>query len=308
MKILCFGSLNIDYTYKVRHFVRKGETLAADSLRRFSGGKGLNQSVAMAKAGAFVWHAGAVGEDGIFLIRQLEAAGVHTEFIQILKDAGTGHAIIQNDTEGDNCILLYGGANRMISEEQMDEALAGFGPGDFLVLQNEINGIPELMEKAHARKMKIVFNPSPMEKEIMKAPLEYVDIFMVNQLEAAQILGVSGTGTEKPEELMKGLKSRFPGSSVVLTLGEQGAMYGDSRSTLFQPAEKVTAVDTTGAGDTFAGYFTAGMAEGLSPEEAMKLAAKASAAAVTRPGASASIPERRELDSMEVFKDSVMKN
>ena len=99
MKVLCFGSLNIDYTYKVEHFVQKGE-----SLQVFSGGKGLNQSIALAKAGAEVYHAGAIGTDGRFLLEQMEEAGVHTEHVAVLTEVRSGNAIIQNDKDGDKCI------------------------------------------------------------------------------------------------------------------------------------------------------------------------------------------------------------
>jgi len=152
MKILNFGSLNIDYTYQVEHFVRAGETLSSDSLQIFSGGKGLNQSIALSRAGADVWHAGAVGkEDGEFLLRQLEEAGVHTEFIAHT-EGKTGHAIIQKDPTGQNCILLYGGANQEITRQMADRVLESFEEGDFLILQNEISEIGYIMEKAHEKR------------------------------------------------------------------------------------------------------------------------------------------------------------
>ena len=137
MKVLCFGSLNIDYVYHVPHFAGGGETLAAASLSRFSGGKGLNQSIALARAGLEVRHAGAVGRDGLFLLEELREAGVRTESVEVLEDARTGHAIIQRTPSGENCILLYGGANRRITREQIDRVLSDFGPGDALALQNE---------------------------------------------------------------------------------------------------------------------------------------------------------------------------
>ena len=163
MKVLCFGSLNIDYTYKVDHFVGKGETLSSESLQVFSGGKGLNQSIALAKAGARVYHAGAVGEDGRFLLEELEKAGVDVSCVAVRADVRTGNAIIQNDREGDNCILLYGGANQAVKKEQVDEVLTHFDVGDFLVLQNEISELPYIMEQAHEKGMKIILNPSPMD-------------------------------------------------------------------------------------------------------------------------------------------------
>ena len=134
MKVLNFGSLNIDYTYQVDHFVRAGETMSSESLQVFSGGKGLNQSIALSKAGADVWHAGAVGAgDGDFLIEQMKKAGVHTELIEHL-DGQTGHAIIQKDPAGQNCILLYGGANQRITKEMVDRVLTQFEADDFLIL------------------------------------------------------------------------------------------------------------------------------------------------------------------------------
>ena len=150
-KILSFGSLNIDYVYSVDHFVQKGETLASSALEIFSGGKGLNQSVALGRAGAEVFHAGAVGPDGQFLVDLLQEAGVDTHLVKRLESVRTGNAIIQRDPEGNNCILLYGGANQAITREQVKEILVGFGAGDYIVLQNEINQLPFLMEQAHAK-------------------------------------------------------------------------------------------------------------------------------------------------------------
>lgn len=193
MKVLNFGSLNIDYTYQVDHFVRAGETMSSESLQVFSGGKGLNQSIALSKAGADVWHAGAVGAgDGDFLIEQMKKAGVHTELIEHL-DGQTGHAIIQKDPAGQNCILLYGGANQRITKEMVDRVLTQFEADDFLILQNEISEIGYIMEKAHEKGMKIVLNPSPMNAKILSYPLEYVDYFLLNEVEASDICGIEAT-------------------------------------------------------------------------------------------------------------------
>ena len=162
MKILNFGSLNIDYVYSVDHFVQKGETLLSKDLNVYSGGKGLNQSVALGRAGARVYHAGAVGADGTFLLKLLNDAGVDTSYVYQSEAVRTGNAIIQTDKTGDNCILLFGGANQEITKEQVDETIDFFEPGDFIVLQNEINEMPYIIRKAHERGMIIVFNPAPM--------------------------------------------------------------------------------------------------------------------------------------------------
>ena len=146
MKVLCFGSLNIDYVYSVDHFVAKGETLASTGLEVFTGGKGLNQSIALAKAGAEVYHAGAIGPDGKFLLEAMDEAGVNTDYVSVLTTARTGNAIIQRDIEGDNCILLYGGTNQQMTESFIDSVLDHFGPGDVLVLQSLSLGIERIKD------------------------------------------------------------------------------------------------------------------------------------------------------------------
>lgn len=230
MKVLCFGSLNIDFTYKVDHFVEKGETLSSDSLQVFSGGKGLNQSIALAKAGAETYHAGAIGEDGKFLLDMMKESGVHTEHVAVLTDVRSGNAIIQNDRSGDNCILLYGGANQAITAAQVDEVLTHFGSGDFLVLQNEINELACIMEQAHNKGLKIVLNPSPMNEKILALPLEYVDYFMLNEVEAGQILGQDTKNGFDGETLASALLEKFPSAAVVLTMGGRGIrLYGSGR-------------------------------------------------------------------------------
>lgn len=299
-KILSFGSLNIDYVYSVDHFVQKGETLASGALEIFSGGKGLNQSVALGRAGAEVFHAGAVGPDGQFLLDLLQEAGVDTHLVKQLESVRTGNAIIQRDPEGNNCILLYGGANQAITREQVKESLKGFGAGDYIVLQNEINQMPFLMEQAHAKGMHIVLNPSPMNSRIFEMPLGCVDYLILNEVEAAQILeadapalGAEKTdlGDEKAGEAMAELlKKKFPRSRIVLTLGENGSVYCGEETRIRQPAYAVRAVDTTAAGDTFTGYFIAGIGRGMSAEEALDTASRAAAIAVTKPGAAPSIP------------------
>lgn len=297
MKVLCFGSLNIDYTYKVDHFVQKGETMSSLGLQVFSGGKGLNQSIALAKAGAEIYHAGAIGEDGRFLLTQMEEAGVNTRFVTVLSETRSGNAIIQNDKDGDNCIILYGGANQAITRKQVDEVVVEFEEGDFIILQNEINELGYIMEKAHEKKMKIVLNPSPMNEKILALPLNYVDYFMLNEVEAGQILH---TTEISGEVLTDQLLEHFPNASIVLTLGGNGSVYADKNKKVPQAVYRVKAVDTTAAGDTFTGFFIAGLVHGESVEVAMDMASKAAAIAVTRPGAAPSIPTFEEVKAFTV--------
>ena len=299
MKVLCFGSLNIDYTYKVDHFVKKGETLSSDALHVFGGGKGLNQSVALAKAGCEVYHAGAIGEDGLFLLDMLKSSGAKTDYVKILKDEKTGHAIIQNDRSGDNCILLYGGANQAMNKSQVDEVLSHFEKGDYIVLQNEINELTYIVEKAHERGMIIILNPSPMNEKILALPLEIVDYFILNEIEAAQILGEEKGENESWESVAEKLFDKFPKANIVLTMGGEGSLFKNKNESIRQQIYKVKAVDTTAAGDTFTGYFISGVLKHLPIKEAMDRASKASAIAVTRQGASPSIPVVSEVDEFQ---------
>lgn len=295
MRVLCFGSLNIDYVYEVPHFAAGGETLAAASLQRFSGGKGLNQSIALARAGLEVRHAGAVGRDGLFLLEELRAAGVRTEYVEVLEDVSTGHAVIQRTPSGENCILLYGGANRHITREHIDRVLSDFGPGDALVLQNEISQLPCLMERARARGMTVALNPSPMEEGLLPL-LPLADYLLLNEIEAAQLLrGLGKPVPELEEALAEALAAALPSAAIVLTLGPRGSLFTDGKRLLRQAAAPVRAVDTTAAGDAYTGFFLAGVLGGRDPAWAMEYASAAAAIAVTRSGAAPSIPSRNEV-------------
>lgn len=296
MKALVFGSLNTDYVYQVDHFVKPGETLASDRLQVFCGGKGLNQSIALSRSGVSVWHAGAAGiSDGRMLTEELEKAGVHTELIQKKQIPG-GHAIIQTTPEGENSILIYGGANQTISKEQADEVLSHFEEGDFLVLQNEISQIPYIMEKAHERGLKIVLNPSPVNEGIFEMPLSYVDYLILNELEGAAL---AEAAEEDSGILLEKLTGRYPNARIVLTLGKAGSLYGYQQERHVQPAYEVKAVDTTAAGDTFTGFFIGSIMRGKSVEEALETASRAASIAVMRHGASASIPLLEEVSSSD---------
>ena len=294
MKVLCFGSLNIDYTYSVDHFVAKGETLSSLGLQVFTGGKGLNQSIALAKAGCETWHAGAIGPDGRFLLDTMEKAGVNTGLVAVLEDARTGNAIIQRDRDGDNCILLYGGTNQMITDAQVDEVLSHFERGDYLVLQNEINDLPYIMTRAHEKGMIIALNPSPMNEKINALPLDFVDIFLLNEVEAGQILG---SGERDQEELAGALREKFPAATIVLTLGGEGSLCIDKDEVIRQSAFRVQVVDTTAAGDTFTGFLIGGLLRGEEKASAMREASAAAAIACSRPGAAPSIPTPDEVQA-----------
>src|SRR5690606_30443443 len=153
MRILNFGSLNIDHVYRVDNFVQPGETKHSKTYMINSGGKGLNQSIAAAKAGSQVFHAGMAGRDGGFLVEKLQAAGVDTSLMQASTEV-SGHAIIQVADSGQNCILLYGGTNQLLTEAYIDQTLDAFGNEGLVLLQNETNLVGEIIEKASKKGLK----------------------------------------------------------------------------------------------------------------------------------------------------------
>lgn len=289
MKVLNIGSMNLDLVYSVDHIVQPGETEASFSLDTFLGGKGLNQSMALAKAGVEVYQGGMIGEDGQVFLDACTEYGVKANYIRTIPGK-SGHAVIQRDRNAQNCILLYGGANQMLTESYVDEVLADFGTGDILLLQNEVNMMPYIVEKAYEKGMQIALNPSPFNEKLDAVDMEKISIFLMNEVEGNQI-----TGLTEPDEIIAEMLCRFPMAKIVLTLGKDGAVYADAKQKHFQPIFKVEAVDTTAAGDTFTGYFLAGLLEGMSVPEILKMSAKASSIAVTREGAVPSIPYRHEV-------------
>lgn len=290
MKVLNFGSLNYDYTYRVSHMVRPGETLASENLQTHCGGKGLNQSIALARAGVSVFHAGMAGEDGGRLLEVCRQERIRTDFIRNC-EGKSGHAVIQVTPSGENCILLYGGANRKNSLEHIENVLRSFGEGDILLLQNEINLVDELIERAFRKKMKIVLNPSPFEEKLLDYGLERVDTFLINETEGRQM-----SGEKTPEKILERLRQTYPQSEIVLTLGEKGVCLGGREETVSVPAFCVKAVDTTAAGDTFTGYYLAGVLHGCGKKESLRRACAASALAVMKKGAADSIPRTPDVD------------
>ncbi len=294
MRVLNIGSLNIDDVFSVERFVRPGETIACGSYARHAGGKGNNQSIALARAGAEACHAGKVGADGRFLVDGLRAAGVDASRV-IEAGAPTGRAIIQVDSAGQNCIILLGGANHDLSRADIDGFLEGWGEGDALLLQNETSETGYALAEGSRRGLTIFFNPSPAKENLARLPLFEVDYLLLNEVEGAALAG-EGASAAEPDSILKALRSRFPATNLVLTLGAEGARYsGADGVALALAAWEVEAVDTTAAGDTFTGFFIAALARGEGVEVALGEAIRAAAICVTRPGAAESIPTRAEL-------------
>ena len=291
MKMLVFGSMNIDHVYRMPHLVRAGETLSSSVYQRNPGGKGLNQAIALARAGMEVSFAGAIGRDGLFLRDYLASFGVDTSLVRVLEEP-TGHAMIQLDEAGQNAIVLYGGANQQMTGASIRDTLADFGAGDCILLQNEINLLDEIVRQAKEKGMQVILNPSPMSGALPPL-LPLVDWLILNEVEGEDV-----TGCREPDAMLDALLERCPDCRVVLTLGVQGAMYADRTRRCFQPAFPVQVVDTTAAGDTFTGYFFQGVLGDSTVEEALRAAARASAIAVTRPGAGGSIPAMAEVAAL----------
>ena len=291
MKVLNFGSLNYDHVYEMDHFTQPKETQSSLSYIRYFGGKGLNQSIALAKAGMDVYHAGKVGSDGQDFIDYLQKYGVKTDYLRKDDSEATGHAIIEI-CKGQNRIILHGGANQSIDEKQVDEVLAHFGQGDVLLVQNEISSMAYLIRKAHEAGMFIAFNTAPMNDKVFSYPLDLIDLFIVNEIEAA---GLSGVETDDVEAIIQALKDKYPEKKIVLTVGEQGSYYLDRDHFIHQDIYPVETVDTTAAGDTFTGFFLASYLKDRIIEKALDLAARASSITVQGKGAAQSIPDITEL-------------
>lgn len=293
MNILNFGSLNIDLVYQVPHIARPGETISSTQHSVFAGGKGANQSAALALAGADVYHAGQVGQDGAWLVEKLKAMGVDMQWTRVVAER-TGHALIQVAESGENSIVLFPGANATLQRPHIDRVISRFEEGDILLLQNEINDISYILTQAAKRGMRIAFNPAPFHADILTYGLEHVEWLLLNETEAAGLLAES----LEPDAALAALARRYPQAHVVLTLGTAGVRFRSPQATYAVPARAVHSVDTTGAGDTFIGYFLAALSGGHDALTALQHGVSAAALCVTKPGAMDSIPSSEEVRNL----------
>lgn len=291
-RIITLGSLNLDFTYQLPKPLEVGETLSSLSYRCGAGGKGANQSIAAARAGAEVYHAGRIGHDGALLRRTLADSGVKLDFLEEV-ETPTGHAVVLINDAGDNSIVLYGGANRTIDETFIDQVTSAANPGDILLLQNEVTCISHAMEAGRKAGMRVAFNFAPFDPKLApELPLSLCDFLFLNRIEAGGIAGKSDV-----EEILETLSRRFPETELVLTLGPEGAVALTPAGERFHAdSPRVEVVETTAAGDTFIGYYLAAVLDGFDTGRALERACRAAALCCSRAGAAESIPTRAELD------------
>lgn len=285
-KLVNLGSLCIDNVYGVPNITSTGETVASLSHAVFPGGKGLNQSLAAARAGATVVHAGCIGPDGRWLRDELAQAGVDVGLVREV-DTPSGHAVIQVNPAGENAIVIAGGANRVLTDADRAAACLRCGPTDWLLLQNEINDLEATLRGAAAAGCRVAFNVAPVDGRERGYDLSGVHLLILNEVEAAALADVA-----EPEAALEVLCARYPSCDVVVTLGRDGLRYGHGGDRTRLDAFPAEAVDETAAGDAFVGYLMAALLEGRPMRDAVVLGSAAGALAVTRAGAASSIPER----------------
>lgn len=311
MRFLVIGSLNIDLIFSVDHIVQAGETISSNNVQINAGGKGANQAAAIGKAGLNVYFAGKCNENARWIIDLLESFGVNTSFSIISSSIQTGQAIIQIDKLGQNSIILNPGGNNEFTEYEIDMILSQFGEGDGLILQNEINLTQVILKKAKQKKLKIFLNPSPFDLRASGFCFEYVDYLFLNEVEACNMMGLNlpesfdGSFYRK---MGKELSAKYPSMSIIITVGKNGSFYFCNENVVYMPIVAAPVVDTTGAGDTFCGYFISGIANGLSPENALIQGTIASSITVSKKGAMTSFPYKSEVEKkyMEIDKSDLL--
>ncbi|MCL2837416.1 MAG: ribokinase [Defluviitaleaceae bacterium] len=289
MKVLSFGSLNYDYVYSVPRIARAGESINSTNLEVFCGGKGLNQSVALSRAGIKVFHAGFVGPDGEKLIEACQQNGIDPRYILSVFEH-SGNAIIQVSDAGENSVMLFSGANQCNTAGYVDSVISDFDAQEIILLQNDVNRTDYIIEKAYEKGMRIFFNPTPINRYADNCDLTKVDTLIVNEKEGAHI-----SGEKEEEKILAAIKAKYPKLKVLLTLGARGVIYQDNENIYRHRAYDVPFVDAAAAGDTFIGHFVGATLKGKDIPQALRLASIAAAISVTKKGAVNSIPTLSEV-------------
>jgi len=286
MAVINFGSINIDHVYQVEHFVQPGETIASHDYQQLLGGKGANQSIALAKAGAEVRHVGRLNNNDAHIKQTLIKHGIDCKYVQCT-ETPSGHAIIQVTPSGENAIVLFGGANQELSAKCVMAALDSTKSADWVLTQNETSAIDETLTQAKENGLKVAFNPAPMTDAVKALPKECIDLLIVNEVEASEF-----AETSELTQIEAFFHQQWPHAEVIITLGKSGVVMLKNGQRIEVPAFVVEAVDTTAAGDTFIGYFLAAYADHADAKKALTRACAASALAVMVEGAAQSIPEQ----------------
>lgn len=305
MKALIIGSLNIDHVYQVEAFVTSGETISALDYSIYPGGKGLNQAIALSNAGLEAHFVGCIGKaDQDYFHKLLAGYQIDPHHIRAIENAVSGHAVIQRNPSGQNCIIVFKGANFEFTEDQIDSAFQQVPDAEVVVLQNEINKIDYIIRGANARGIPVILNPSPLTDELTELDYNQVTYLVLNENELEALVRthprLAGSCRGKMLDDFGNLEvfhHAFPQCKIVLTLGSRGSLLMDGDLVLAQDAFPTEVIDTTAAGDTFLGYFTAALVQGENLQTALQRGSQASAIAISRPGAAPSIPFRSELDA-----------
>lgn len=291
-RVLVVGSLNMDLVVNAPRLPQAGETILGGNFSTFPGGKGANQAVAAARIGAAVTMVGSVGRDafGTQLLQTLARDGIDTSSISALEGQPTGIALITVDALGRNTIVVASGANACLTPQHLQQAQSAFAAADVLILQLEtpLPTVRAALEAAHRHGCLVVLNPAPactLDPELLRG----VDYLIPNEGEALQVAGSSSLEDAIQKLSFLGVKN------LIITLGAQGALLVTPGGRATFPAFPVNAVDTVAAGDAFVGTFSASLAAGISPQDAIRWANAAAAISVTRHGAQPSLPTRDEV-------------
>lgn len=281
MTVYCLGSINADHFYQLAQLPLAGETLSAQSHNVGLGGKGVNQSIAALRAGAEVVHIGAIGRDDPWIEGKLSRNGISLDAIE-RTEVGTGHAIVAVDDVGENQIIIFSGANLQQSPLMISRTLNAAQPGDILLLQNETSHQADAAGLGKARGMKVFYSAAPFDLDALMAVLPNITHLLVNEGEASAL--VAATGKELSE---------LPVEAVIVTKGSAGADWiSPGNAPIHTPSFPVTPVDTTGAGDCFAGSLAASLDLGATPADALRYASASAALQVTKHGTADAMPDR----------------
>ena len=297
-KVVVLGSLNMDYVINVEKMPQKGETILGLSMSKTPGGKGANQAYAIGKLGGKVSMIGAVGEDenGKILKKNLNSVGVNTEGIMELAGVCTGNAVITVDKAAENSIIVLQGANARLTKTDIDANKQIIVDSDVLVMQLEIP--VEVVEYAARIASEsgtiVILDPAPAAADLPDTLWQCIDVIKPNETELAALSGMPVTCIEDAAIAAKSLLKKGV-TQVIVTMGDEGSLLVTEDKTQHFPGEKVVAIDTTAAGDSFTAAFVVAVTNGKSCEEAISYGNRVSAITVTRKGAQASIPDKEEV-------------